>query len=83
MTKDVNYVYHPRMLTKDGGKTEKMPLFRMYTVEQLTHMFDGIYSRRYLQDLHDGDQPVRPKTRRVICRILGRSADELFGEDDA
>lgn len=74
------WAYITPMLTKIRTKREKAPLFRMYTVEQLTHMFDGIYSRRYLQDLHDGDQPVRPKTRRVMCRILGRSESELFGE---
>lgn len=71
------------MLTKNGGLDMKAPLFQMYTVDQLAHMFEGIYSRRYLQDLHDGDQPVRPKTRRVICRILGRTEEELFGETEA
>lgn len=76
MTFAVIYVYNPRMLTTIHGKRPTVPLFERFTVEQLTGLIP--YSERYLKDLRDGQQPIRPRFRRTVSRILGQPESALF-----
>ena len=52
------------------------PLFEEYTVAQLTRLIP--YEESYLEELVSGRQPIRPRFRRTVARILGRSEVELF-----
>jgi hypothetical protein len=63
------------------GKKPRIPLFERFTVEQLTELIP--YSERYLRDLRDGDQPIRPRFRRIASRILGQSEADLFDSEPA
>jgi hypothetical protein len=59
-------------------KRLEAPLFQKFTIEQLV-MLTG-YSEVYLLDLKRGAQPIRPKFRRSVARMLGQPETVLFGE---
>lgn len=56
------------------------PLFREFTIPQLCGLIP--YSESYLEELASGRQPIRPRFRRTVSRLLGKSESELFGPDD-
>ena len=53
------------------------PLFRMYTIEQLSEITG--YSETYLVELKREPSRVRPRFRRNMSHFLKRTEAELFG----
>ena len=62
-------------------RNAKPPVFEMYTLNQLNELFEGVYSPRYLMDLWLGIQPIRPLARKKFVEVLGKTEQELFGEE--
>ncbi len=58
-------------------KGASAPIFEKFNVEQLA-LLTG-YSEAYLHDLRLGRQPLRPRFRLTVSRILGQSEELLFG----
>lgn len=57
----------------------KAPIFANFTNDQL-ELLTG-YSVAYLEDLRRGKQPIRPRFRRSVARMLGQAEEALFGSD--
>lgn len=64
----------------EGRTRATVPLFQLFTIEQLTRLTP--YSVSYLDALLDSRQPIRPRFKRVVSRILGRPESELFDCQD-
>lgn len=65
----------------EGRTRATVPLFQLFSIEQLTQLTP--YSESYLDALLDSRQPIRPRFRRVVSRILGRPESELFSPEVA
>ncbi len=67
-------------------KTERQvsaPLFTLFTIDELERSLAPYYGIRYLADIRDGKQPVRPLFRKRVSELLGRPESELFYEEGA
>ena len=54
------------------------PLFSRFTLDELEQKLAPHYSIRYLLDIRDGIQPVRPRFRKTVTLILQLPEAELF-----
>lgn len=68
-------------MARTASPPPDIPMFRLFSDEQLKELTG--YSLVYLYDLRTGRQPIRPHFKNVVSRILGMSAEKLFGPDGA
>lgn len=61
------------------AKTEMLPLFKDYTIDDL-HERTG-YSEAYLVDIKQHPEKARPQFRRMVTKLLNRPLAELFGPE--
>jgi len=62
--------------TRENTDKEMHPIFQRYTLEQLATRLG--MKKTYLARLESGQQPIRPRFRKRVARILDLPEAELF-----